>query len=303
MPATTPSLGAQSRLWFNTALPFSSGSVAIEFESNSIAKKGNIIATDGIRGTRQQGYERTRVGNYSVGGALTMPASPLMLDCFLPGILGGAVTATVCKLAETLPFYYLMEDKQATVFTWSACKTNKATFRASMGKTLMLTLDVEAQTEATAGTAPSVTMPLDAPYVLTDAVLTINSISRPVAEIELTIDNRLITDRFENTLTRIDFPSQGVDVRLNTNNPFSPSEMADLYGVGLNGFSGATLIFTNSDVGTSILTINIGQLQIPDNTPQTSGRGEIRLPLQMEARRIGTTLGTTDAIKFTNAHA
>lgn len=298
----TPATGARSRMLFDTALPFDTSSKAVEFESNTIQKKGVILSTDGLRGSRQFPSERTREGAYPVNGTLTMPASPLMLDFFLPVICGGALTAGVVKLAETLPKFYLMEDKVTDVFTWSSIAVNKATFRAQLGKTLMLALDLEAETESIGGSYPAVSPPIDSPYVLSDAALTIGGTSRLVSEIELVIDNMLITDRFENSLTRTDFPSQGVMVSLNTSHPYTSDEQ-DLYDVALNGFDSATLVFTNADVNTNVLTITFGRLQIPTQTPQTNGRGETRLPLAMVARKIGTVAGTTDAIKFQNAHA
>lgn len=300
----TPALGKLSRLFMDVALPFSTSSIPLEFNSNTMAKKGNIISTDGMRGTRQGASERTRTGSYPVNGTLTLPASPLALDALLPYITGGAMVSHVSTLAETLPLFYLMEDKQTKVFTWSSIAVNKATFTAQMGKPLMLALDIEGETESvgSAGSAPVILAPIDSPWVMSDLVLNVGGLTGVSAsEIELVIDNMLITDRYENSLTRTAFPSQGVDITLSPNNPYTSTEVS-LYGQALAGAAG-TLVFTNADVTADVLTFTFTILQAPDKTPVTNGPQEIRLATEYKARSKVISGAVSPAMTITNAHA
>ena len=54
----TPAVGVAAKMAFDTALPFDTSSIPMEFESCSVKKTGRIIATDGMRGTRQLIKER-----------------------------------------------------------------------------------------------------------------------------------------------------------------------------------------------------------------------------------------------------
>lgn len=295
----TPATGALAKLAFDVALPFDSSSIPMEFDSSSIGRKGVILSTSGIRGSRQEDVNRTRNGGYAVSGSLTMPVSPVMLDYWLPLILGGNESTDVFDLAETLPQAYLMMDYGTKVFTWSGVAVNKASFKVSQAKILMVTLDIEAETESVgnSGTFPSLTMPTDSPYVMSDSVLTLQGSAREHSELEVIIDNMLQTDRFQNSLTRTDFPSNGLMVSVNTNHPYSTSEV-DLYAQSLLGAAG-NVVFTNADVANKVLTMAFGALQVPANAPEIPGKSEIRLPLQMIARKSGSA----PAVRFTNAQA
>lgn len=285
----TPSTGALAKLAFDTALPFDGSSKPIEFTSCTIGKQGAILSTDGIRGTRQYPRTRTRVGPYTVSGQLTMPVSPLMMDYFLPMILGGNESTDVFDIAETLQQFYLMLDTGAKVTTWSGCIVSKAAFRFQQGQIVQLVLDIEAETESigNAGTFPSLTMPVDSPYSMSDGVFTAAAAEREFSEAELTIDNQLQVDRFQNSLTRTEFPSAGVLVSLSANCPWSSSE-TDLYGQALVG-AVSSIVCTNPDVSGNVLTFATGFLQVPDRHPQVPARGEIRLPIQGVARQYDTT--------------
>ena len=295
----TPSTGARSKYAFDVALPFDTSSIPIEVQSCTLGKQGSILDTSGMRGTRQYHRSRTRTGTYTVSGQITMVCSPIMLDYFLPMILGGNEATDVFDLAETLQSIYFMEDNGAKVTTWSNIYVNRATFLAQQGQFLLLTLDVEASTESvgTAGTYPVLTQPTDSPYVMSDGVLTLAGSARDFSQAQLVIDNQLTVDRWMNSLSRAAFPSSGCMVTLGTNHPWTSDE-TDLYNQALAGAVGS-LVFTNADVAATSLTIEFGYLQAPPKHVEVPARGEITLPLQMTARQFSTT----PAVRFTNVHA
>lgn len=295
----TPATGALTRMAFDTALPFDTNSKAIEIISSTFGKQGQILSTDGLRGTRQYHNSRTRKGPYSVSGQIVVAASPLFHDMFLPMILGAVEATDVFDLAESLPLGYLMWDSGTKVTTWSNVIVSRASLRGTVGQMCQWTLDLEAESESIgdAGTFPALTMPTDSPYCLHDGVLTLQADTREYSEFELVIDNQIDTQRWQNAITRSKFPSSGVQVSLNTNHPWSSDEV-DLYDQALYGAAGS-LVLTNADVGTNVCTIALGFLQAPAQHPQAPGRGEIRLPLQMTARQSEST----PSIRITNAHA
>jgi hypothetical protein len=106
-----------------------------------------------------------------------------------------------------------------------------------------------------------------------------------VAEFELAIDNRLVTDRFMNSITVVTLPEGDRMITLRTTHAWA-SQNTDLYNQALAGAAGA-LAFSN---GGSSTAFNFGALQVPAESPGTAGKQEILLRLNMVARKTGSTL-------------
>lgn len=296
-----PTTGALSRYAFDVALPFDTSSKPLEVTSCTLGKQGSILSTDGIRGTRQYHSSRTRTGTYRVSGSLVLPVTPLVLDYFLPYILGKDESTDVFDPGEPVNQFYLLEYDGLGTFTFSDIAVARATFSGSKGGLLSLSMDLEAQTEAfdDEGTFPALTAPsvvADGPYAFTDGVLTLQGGAEEFAEFELVIDNELDTEKFENSLTRTGFPSAGQIVTLRTDHPWTTDEAA-LYDQAYGGAAG-TLVFTNADTSGTSLTIAFGRLQAPAERPGVNGRGEKRLGLNMVARQMSTS----PSVRFTNVH-
>jgi len=280
------SMGHQSRLSLaagGTAI--GSYTEAYEFLAESLRKQLTIVDTAGLRGTRSHPAERTRDGTYAIGGGLQFHATPAMLDLLLPRILGANEATDVFALAETLPEFDVLIDRVAKRFVYAGCQVNRATFRAAAGGPLELDLDVIGKTEVVSATAfPSITAPVDPPYVWQDCVCTVNGSARVVTQWDLTIDNAL-NARFSNSQTATDIHSTDRIVTVNLTVPYTSSEV-DLYGVNTGGAAAATFVFTNGNYST---TFSIAKLQIPDQSPVVDGRGEILLQLQGVAKQSSTT--------------
>jgi hypothetical protein len=279
-------MGHQSRLSLaagGTAI--GSYTEAYEFLAESLRKQLTIVDTAGLRGTRSHPAERTRDGTYAIGGGLQFHATPAMLDLLLPRILGANEATDVFALAETLPEFDVLIDRVAKRFVYAGCQVNRATFRAAAGGPLELDLDVIGKTEVVSATAfPSITAPVDPPYVWQDCVCTVNGSARVVTQWDLTIDNAL-NARFSNSQTATDIHSTDRIVTVNLTVPYTSSEV-DLYGVNTGGAAAATFVFTNGNYST---TFSIAKLQIPDQSPVVDGRGEILLQLQGVAKQSSTT--------------
>lgn len=276
---TTAFMGHQAKLATS-----SSGAVTepFVFVSETIQKRGTIVEREGIRGTRSHTSADTRQGPYRVAGRLVLEPTPEDLAVWLPRILGAAASGTTYALAEALPDFNLAVDRGVKVFTYAGCKVDKATFSGSEGGLLRLSLDVVGKTEAVgnADTFPALTLTNTQPYIFSDLVLTLQAATREVKSFELTIDNRLVTDRFMNSTTVTDIPSADRAITLRTTHAWA-TDNAALYEQALAGAAGS-MVFTNGGYST---TFGFATLQCPAESPTVADRQEVPLVLSMVARK------------------
>lgn len=296
MTPTTASMGHHAKLGtktettYGTAVTVDQGFV---FVSENIVKRGVIVERSGLRGTRSRQADDTRVGPYTVSGQLVLEPTPEDLAIWLPRILGAAPSGTTFNLAETLPSFTLAVDRVAKVFTYAGCKVNRATFQGAQGGLLRLVLDLVAQSEsvAAAGSFPSLSLPVQPPYIFSDVSLTLAGTSREVKQFELTIDNGVVTDRFMNSVTIVNAPEGDRAIALRTVHAWAAGN-TDLYAQALAGAAGS-LQLTNALGGappTGYQTaFTFATLQVPDRSPHVPSRGEVFLNLEMMARRLGST--------------
>ena len=259
-----------------------------EFVSESVGKRGTIIETGGIRGTRSHSKERTRVGPYSVGGTIVMEPSPEELAIWLPRILGTAASGTTYALAETLPTFVLVVDRVTKVFTYEGCKVASATFGFRKGVAMSLSMNIIGTTESigNAGTFPSLSLGTTGPFTLTDTsgAVTILSVVRPVFDFEVTIDNGAVADRHLNATTVSQIPITDRVITLRSTHPYSSDE-TDLYDQAITGGAG-TIVATYAGYS---LTFAFANLQAPAEAPTVGSKGEILLSLNSIAKQSGAT--------------
>ena len=283
------SQGAQARLCMEPgAAPhtFDTSSEPYEFVAESVQKRGTILDTSGIRGTRSHHVARTRAGTYEVGGAIMLHPSPSDLDLLLPRILGAAESSDTFNLAETLPAFGILIDRVAETFEYTDCKVSRATFKGSAGGLIDLVLEILGVAEITGTAFPSLSLDTTAaaaPYVFSDGVLTLQSAARQMMDFELVIDNGL-SPRFTNSQTATSLTPQDRTITLKTTNPFTADEV-DLYEQALAGAAG-TLVLTNGGMSTAF---TFAALQVPAVSPVVGGKQEIPLTLEMTARMTGAT--------------
>lgn len=290
MTLTLGSQGAQSSLYVEPgAAPhtFDSNSERYEFLSENIVKRGTIMDTNGIRGTRSHASSRTRAGIYEVGGPILLPVSPLMLDFWLPRILGANESTDTFALAETLQPFGILLGRVGGNFQYTDCYVNRATFRGQQGSGITLELDLRGATEVTGTSLPSVALSHaanNAPYQFYEAVFNLFGGARATMEFELTIDN-LLEVRHANSQTATSITPADRIISLRTRHPFTSTEMSALYALATAGQTGS-IVLTNSGLST---TFTFAILQVPDNSPAVQGKSEITLALDMMARETSTT--------------
>lgn len=285
------SQGAQAEMAMDpTAIDASSE--PYEFVSESLQKRGIILDTNGIRGTRSHAKERARNGTYSVEGTVTLHPSPVDLDLLLPRILGAAAAGDVFNVAETIPTFVVEVGRVGQTFNYSACKVNRATFRNSAGGLLELALDLigVAETVDVIGNFPSLTLGVtaaDAPYVMSDAVLVLAGNTIEAIDVEVLVDNALESRFATGSRTATSVTPTDRIVSLNVTIPFSTANELALYDLEATGVGATmTLTYTNGSLSTLFTFVS---LIAPSNSPVITGKTEVTLSLEFVARKSGAT--------------
>lgn len=277
------SIGALAQMgWGDTStvdLPF-------EFLNESIRLSEELLDTSGIRGTRSHNKEGVRQGTRRVEGSVSMNPTAVELSRIIPRAFGAAASGTTYALGDTFTAFYLSVDRVQKVFLYDTCFIDRITFRASSGQLLEVTCDIcgKDETVNAAGTHPALTLDITTqPFVFSDLVLVINSVTHTCFDFELTVDNMRDKERFLNSQTRSSFPATDRVVSLKTTLPYGDSSAA--YALSAGGVA-ATATFTN---GATSLLFTLPAIQVPRESPVVSSKGEIQLPINAIARKSGST--------------
>lgn len=278
--------GWQTKACVQAGATIDSGAKPLELTSHTLQKKQTLLNTQGVYGTRSQRGERTRISQEVVAGSLVLPWSPASGAVLLPFVLGANASGTTFALAETLPEFVVQIDAATAVYTYANLVATKGTWRAQPGGFVEFTLDVMGQDESAgaAGSGQSLTAPLDQPYLLSDAVLTLDGDAYTIFNIELSVDNK-VQSRFGNSVTATrNAPADLREVAISFDNPFTSNEVA-LYNDALGGVA-IVLALTNGTVST---TFTMAYVEFPSMTPIMAGKSEMPLKMQGIARMTGST--------------
>lgn len=281
-------MGYKAKLAFDAATPFDTSSIPFEFLSCGLTATKNRIQSEGIRGTRSRFGERTADGLIDVGGSIVMNPSPAELDWLLPRILGADESTDTFAVADDLPEFVAMVDKVNKVYTYTGCKIGQATFTASAGQLVQLTLDIVGKTESegNSGTFPAITVNLENCYVFHHGALTLHSSARVVNDFTLTINNALDV-QFRNSQTASSIVASDRIVTLSCTVPYD-SDNDEIYTNERGGtYASGSLVFTNGGYST---TFTLNSLRGVAVGPVVAGRNqELLLPLNYQAYQISTT--------------
>lgn len=251
------------------------------------------VMSQGATGTRQRLHETTGDGKIVVAGDVEVRPTYTGLAGLLPYIMGG--TKTGSSNPFTYPYadvnqnyavgqqgFYTTTDLGTKVYTHTGVNIAKAVFSCQQGMDMKCVLSLVAQTETVgnSGTFPSITLPTDAPFMWSTAVLTLNGTARSMKDWTLTIDNHPDTDRFMNSQTATQFPFYDFGVELEATLPATTDEQ-DLYNVGLNADVSGSLVLTDTDAvsgpgnaAAHTLTFTFGKLDWASETPVMTRREE-----------------------------
>jgi hypothetical protein len=252
-----------------------------------------FIDTNALRGTRSHSSERVRRGTRQVGGTIVLCPNPAELVTWLPLIFGGTPSGTSYPLGESLTLFNLFGVRDGTVYTYSDCAVESATFSAAEGGPMQLSVNVVGKDEAASGSMGAVTIDVAAgPFTLMDTVVSVASSAREVSAFSLTVTNSLeVKFRNSATPTQIKATDREVAVEL----PISLGDGSALYGSALAGVA-TTITLTN---GTVSLAFSMTKVQAPKQPLPLGERGILDFPWRGIARKDGSTLEMTTTLDST----
>ncbi len=338
MPAPTtgtPTEGVFAKLWIVESLPFDESSAqCLEFLSEGLRQSVTIFHSDGIRGTRSRGRERCREASRICSGPITLNPTKTELRTLLPWILGTNETGSGTSgspynyvLAEAMQEFQVLilrvepsASHTDEVFLYEGCRVSSATFSASAGGPLTLTLNIEAETEKSfangsistaydAATAvmsggssgrsvPSSTVDTNSIFMFHDTGgasgnFVLGNADREAFSWTLTINNELDTSRQMNSLTRTSIPSMGRTVSMSAVVPFTAAE-DELYDPGVNSTSpdmNTNIIKFYNEQGTNddVFQLTLATWNVESVTPTVNGKGEVALELSGDIYRKNTS--------------
>lgn len=277
---------------------FDASSKQGEFLTESMKMQQEHYWNEGMRGSRSRFKQKVRIARESVGGQITLNPTFVELDQWLPRILGAAEVANSFALAATVPEFHLLFDRIAKRFMYQACKINKATFSASSGQPVTLTLDILGKDEVESATAFPVAVPaLDSGNIMMASDVTFSlaadASAAQVFDWSITIDNMLMPDRFANSTSRISMPETDRVITLQMNVPYTADEI-DLYNQAIAGAAGSLTI--TGPGGVTVFTF--ANIKVPADAPTAQRRGaEIVLPI---AATIYASAASEDELVVTN---
>jgi hypothetical protein len=287
-------VGVFNRLQYATS-GSTTGTAEFEFlPGSTLGLTEQFVDANQLRGTRSHSSERVRRGNRRVDGVINMCPTPVELVTLLPLIYGGTPSGTSYPLGESLTLFNLFAIRDGTVYTYEDCAVETATFSATEGGPMQLSMTVVGKQETASGTAGATTL-LDLttqPFVLMDAVATVASSSRQIAGFSLTVRNFLEV-KYRNSTTPTQIVATDREVTLDL--PISFGTDSALYGSALAGVA-VSLALTN---GNCSLTWSATKVQAPKNPIPIGERNIIDFPWRGVARKDGTTLELTTVLDST----
>lgn len=245
----------------------------------TVGKRAVHLERDGMRGTRSHDVDDVATGPHTVDGQIII--NPTNTELVALDLLAIGAGGTV---DETLTEFAIIKENGSNTYTYSNCVCDRFTLRGSQGGLWEVTMDVVGRTETEAGSAPA--EPASAlPLAYSGGTaLVLQGSAREVESVEMVIDNAVIKDRFQHSITVTDTPTADRTVTLRTTHSLS-TNTNDLYDQALAGAVG-TLAVTD---GTSTRTYTFGKLQVPAEPKEVRGKGPLPLNLNMVARKDGAT--------------
>jgi len=301
MTGGTHSQGAFAKLLFEPgASPhtFDSSSEVYEFLAEDVGKNGRIIGGNEVSGSRSHRSERTRLGISYFRGSIIKNVSAAEFATLLPKMLGANASGTTFALAEDVPYFGMLIDRDYGVFQYKDCKIDKWILRGRApelgedGEPDMLTLqlDILASDEDDSASWPGSPPSLGAtaaysPYTFQDSCsgITLNGSVREAMEFVIVGDNK-IKALYTNCGTPHSLVPRDRIIMARFRVPWN-STNADLYDQAVGG-AAASVVLTNGTVST---TFTFGRLQVPAKSPRVPGKDTIDLIVEGQATMVSTT--------------
>jgi len=222
-----------------------------EFLSCDLGADGSHRSPEGMRGNRSLREQSVVDGTEDVSGTVVIEPRPDDLADWLPRIVGANAA-----VAATLPTFVCNVTRVAETNLYLGCKVARAVFTASSTQNLQLSMDIVGLTEGSQA-FPDIAASLSVlqPYVLHQAVITLGANTLNADNLEIVIDNQVLTDRYYNSQTRVEIPEGSRLVTLSFDNPFNSTDIA-WYDIARAGAAGS-VVFTNGNYSCNFTFSNL----------------------------------------------
>lgn len=267
------------------------GGNAVEFTHHDIKQSIEIEQDEGLRGTRSRAMERLAQGNVKIGGSVEFEPTPAEVAFLLPLVTGNSTSATT--LTDALADTTVVIDNGTVTDTFVG-RFSKATFSGQPGKKIKLKMDFvgKTRTVSTGGSLSGVPDITVRPYMFYDmgSGITIGGTVYSIDKFEFSIDNK-IEPTYMQGQTATDLEPTDRVVMLSLQSRYNAAENALLIlseaGPNIGSPLTASVAFTN---GSNSMTFGFGALVAPPETVVVPGRQHLRLPLNYQAYKVGTTM-------------
>lgn len=296
--------GAQARMCCVTGSgtqSWGASSHFVIFNTEDLRLQQAFVESHGVRGTRGRHAARRVAGQENVAGNITLHPTPNDLLLMLYWILGTDRDGSKeYLLAETVPAFAVMIDRVNDVYEYEDCKVASATFSATAGSLVELSMDIVGLSESRGNSwvtldAVDWTDSDEQPFFFNPSIV-IDGQTADTFEVEnwsLTIDNQLAT-RFGQSKTPANLEAEDRIITMSVTCPFD-SAMVTLIDEldDLAGLSGAnTLTFTGLDGAELVFTLY--GLKASKDAATVGGRNEIMKTIDftvLSNDAVGTGVG------------
>jgi hypothetical protein len=283
-PTPDPALGVNARFAIGASAPTDK---PLDFASETLGVRQSFLDPQGLRGTRSRAATRVRANSRIVTGDVNLEApTAVEMTSILPYITSAASasgTGNNYPLTEALSSFYADLLRGDTLFRYTGCRVNRATFSARKGTCLQCSLNIVGVDETLPGGAfPSLTLDTGNYFAFEDGIFTIATYQMDCFDFSLTIDNavqaRMVNSQ---TATVVYTTDRIITARIVV--PWGDEESA-LYGMAVGGVA-MSAVFTN---GNTSMSFTAPKFQVPKQAPDVTGRDEIQLVLEGVCRNSGT---------------
>jgi len=268
-----------------------SGYTGLEFLPGSmIGAQQQLLDPQGLRGHRGTISARVRETSRQVIGNLQFAPGPTDLDILLEWITGSAKSANNFIPAANVPARFIRVKRDSVWHMYKGVRVATATFQASEGSPLMVTLSIVGTDEVSSANPNGAAASTLAPYILGDAVLTVGSTDYQFRSVAVQYDN-VLDVRYNNSVTPSSITAADLAVAVSLTLPYG--DASALYGLGTTA-SSVTVTFSN---GNYSFAMSMPAVQAPREPIPLGNRGQVR---DLSWNGIARKSGSNEIITFTN---
>lgn len=254
----------------------------------------------GITGTRSRWAGRVRNKSYLVQGKVALNPSPNDLSKWLPRIFGGPLSAGAVTLADVLPAFDVLVDRENGVFRYRGMQVAQAVIRGQTANggdsedviemiLVLIGLSEKTPDDASpptwAGAIPELgEAAADTPYVFFESSLTVPTAGTniPGDQFALVVNNHLMV-RFRNSVSPVCIRATDRSIQVSAQIPFTTAYHTLMYNMNTVASTGVFKLLSTG--GAFNTTFTFPALRNVYVTPAVAGKVEVPMKIMLEAGR------------------